>query len=100
MDNVTVTCVEKNLQLQCPIANTYQFYVLIELASSRPNVGQHMENVLEKALDDSVIADATTSDQTSNINVSAFDCNYTFQFLTILDSVRDTVAYWTKINFT
>lgn len=72
MDNITVTYVERNLQLQCPIANSYQFYVLIELASSQPNVSQHMENVLEKALEDSVIADATTTDQTSSINVSIF----------------------------
>lgn len=76
MDNTTVTCVERNLKLQCPIDNSHQFYVIIELASSRPDIGQLMENVLEKALEDSVIADATTSDQTSNINVSAFDRNY------------------------
>lgn len=70
MDNTTVTYVEKNLHHQCPITNVHPFYVLIELTSSQPTVKQHMENVLAKALQDSVIADATTTDQTSNINVN------------------------------
>ncbi|VVC45617.1 Hypothetical protein CINCED_3A015335 [Cinara cedri] len=68
MDNATVTCVENSLHLRCPIANDRPFYVLVELASSRPTAGRHMENVLAKALEDSLIADAATTDQTSGIN--------------------------------
>lgn len=83
IDNTSMTFVESKLHLQCPIANVHPFYVLIELASSQPTVGQHMENVLEKALGDSVISDATMTDQMSNINV-------TIWFLTInrLDTIR------------
>lgn len=69
MDNAIVTHVEDKLRLSCPVANTHPFYVLIELASSQPTVGRHMENVLAKALDDLVIADATTTDQMSSMNV-------------------------------
>ncbi|KAE9542757.1 hypothetical protein AGLY_002668 [Aphis glycines] len=67
LDNTTVTFVESKLHLSCPIANVHPFYVLIELASSQPTIGQNMENVLEKALGDSVISDATTTDQMSSI---------------------------------
>lgn len=70
MDNTTVTYVENNLHHPCPITNVHPFYVLIELASSQPTLSQNMEKVLTKALEDSVIADATTTDQMSNINVS------------------------------
>lgn len=70
MDSATVTCVENNLGLPCPVANVHPFYALVELASSRPAAGRHMENVLAKALDDSLIVDAATTDQTSGINVS------------------------------
>ncbi|XP_050422822.1 D-2-hydroxyglutarate dehydrogenase, mitochondrial-like [Adelges cooleyi] len=68
MDNTTITAVEDNLKLGCPIANVHPFYVLIELATSQPNLNRHLENILEKALDDSIITDATTADQTSTIN--------------------------------
>ncbi|XP_022168811.1 D-2-hydroxyglutarate dehydrogenase, mitochondrial-like [Myzus persicae] len=68
LDKTAVTYVESKLHLSCPITNIHPFYVLIELASSQPTVGQHMENVLEKALGDSVISDATTTDQMSSIH--------------------------------
>ncbi|XP_050548827.1 D-2-hydroxyglutarate dehydrogenase, mitochondrial-like isoform X2 [Daktulosphaira vitifoliae] len=68
MDNTIVTAVEKNLKLNCPIQNVHPFYVLIELATSRPNVEQHLTNVLEKALYESIISDATTTDKMSSIN--------------------------------
>jgi len=71
MDNATVTHVENKLRLPCPIANVHPFYALVELASSQSFVGQHAENVLAKALDGSIIADATITDQTSGVNVSA-----------------------------
>lgn len=70
MDNTAVTFVESKLHLVCPIANVHPFYVLIELASSQPTISQNMENVLEKALGDSVISDATMTDQMSSIQVT------------------------------
>jgi len=72
LDNTAVTFVESKLHLSCPITNVHPFYVLIELASSQPTVGQHLENVLEKALGDSVISDATTTDQMSSIQVTYY----------------------------
>jgi len=50
LDNTSVTFVESKLHLSCPITNVHPFYVLIELASSQPTVGQHLENVLEKEI--------------------------------------------------
>lgn len=70
MDNATVTSVENNLGLPCPIGNRYPFYAVVELASSRPTVGQHAEHVLAEALDRATIADATTADRPSSIDVS------------------------------
>jgi len=76
LDNTAVTYVESKLHLPCPITNVHPFYVLIELSSSQPTVGQHMENVLEKALGDSVISDATTTDQMSSIHVITINFFY------------------------
>ncbi|XP_025193263.1 D-2-hydroxyglutarate dehydrogenase, mitochondrial-like [Melanaphis sacchari] len=67
IDNTAMTSVENKLHLSCPITNVHPFYILIELASSQPTVGKHMENILEKVLNDSIISDATTTDQISTI---------------------------------
>lgn len=89
MDNTTVTYVENKLRLPCPIANVHPFYVLIELASSQSTIGQNMEKVLAKALDESVITDATITDQTSGINVNIPITNLIWRTYTIVKLVRD-----------
>lgn len=72
MDSVAIKSVEGNIGLQCPINNSLGFYVLIELSADNNFISSAIQELLEKALAEEIIIDATVADQPSLIQVIFF----------------------------
>lgn len=62
--------VQKNIGLKCPINDGLQFYVLVELSANNNFINHVVQEVLEKALAEEIIVDATVADQPSLIQVT------------------------------
>lgn len=53
----------------CPINDNLEFYVLVELSADNNFINLAIEELLEKALTEEIIIDATIADQPSQIQV-------------------------------
>ncbi|XP_025408574.1 D-2-hydroxyglutarate dehydrogenase, mitochondrial-like isoform X2 [Sipha flava] len=65
MDSVAITSVQKNIGLKCPIDDNLEFYVLLELSADNNFINTSIQEVLEQALAEEIIVDATVGDQPS-----------------------------------
>lgn len=69
MDSVAIKNVQKNVGLKCPINDSLEFYVLVELSADNNFINLDIQEFLEKALSEELILDATVADQPSLIQV-------------------------------
>lgn len=69
MDSVAITSVQKNIGLKCPIDDNLEFYVLLELSADNNFINTTIQEVLEQALAEEIIVDATVGDQPSIVQV-------------------------------
>lgn len=77
IDAVSMFSVQKNIGLKCPINNSLQFYVLVELSANNNFINIVLQDFLEKALSKEIIIDATVADQPSLVQVTnMFKVNY------------------------
>lgn len=69
MDFVAIKSVQQNIGLKCPINDDLKFYVLVELSADNDFINLAIQELLEKALAEDIILDATVADQPSLIQV-------------------------------
>ncbi|VVC32814.1 Hypothetical protein CINCED_3A004019 [Cinara cedri] len=67
MDSEAIKSVQTNIGLKCPIDDSFEFYVLLELSADNNFINLAIEELLEKALAEEIIVDATVADQPSQI---------------------------------
>lgn len=65
MDSISIKSVQKNIGLKCPINDSLEFYVLVELSADDNFINLAIQEFLEKMLLDELIADGTVADQPS-----------------------------------
>lgn len=69
MDSVAIKCVQTNIGLKCPISDSLEFYVLVELSADNNFINFAIQEFLEKVLSEELIVDATVADQPSLVQV-------------------------------
>lgn len=69
IDSVAIKSVQSNIGLKCPINDSFEFYILIELSADNNFINLAIHEFLEKALTEEIILDATVADQPSLVQV-------------------------------
>lgn len=69
MDSIAIKSVQKMIGLKCPINDSLEFYVLVELSADNNFINFAIQEFLEKTLSEELILDATVADQPSLIQV-------------------------------
>jgi len=69
MDSVAIKSVQSNIGLKCPINDSLEFYVLIELSADNNFINPAIQIFLEKTFAEEIILDATVADQPSLVQV-------------------------------
>lgn len=80
MDSVAIRSVQTNIGLKCPIDDSLEFYVLIELSADNNFINHAIEELLEKALAEDIIVDATVADQPSQIQVMHISKHFSINY--------------------